>query len=153
MIIIWFLLFIAPLTLFLHEFGHSVGAYLVQSDKIQLFIGIGKRIVFFRIGKISIHIHTFYMLGGQTASERSPYYTKAEQIIISLFGPLLNGIVGILGTFLFSTSNSSVLLFSNLFNIWLCVINLIPYRIGERQSDGYVVLKILFGKGNKDESV
>ena len=153
MIIIWFLLLIAPLTLFIHEFGHSIGAYLVKSDKIQLFIGVGKRIFSFHISKISIHIHTIYMLGGHTASERNPFYTKSEQIIISLFGPLLNGVMGILGTVLFYGSNSSVLLFFNLFNIWLCVINLIPYRIGDRQSDGYVVLKTMFGKQNQHESM
>ncbi|KQL52566.1 hypothetical protein AN964_02775 [Heyndrickxia shackletonii] len=153
MIIIWFLLFIAPLTLFIHEFGHSIGAYLVKSDKIQLFIGVGKRLFFFRISTISFHIHTFYMLGGHTASERDPYYSKVEQIIISLFGPLLNGVVGILSTLIFSASNSSVLLFFNLFNIWLCVINLIPYRIGDKQSDGYVILKIMFGRQNKRKSM
>ncbi|PKR84557.1 hypothetical protein [Heyndrickxia camelliae] len=68
MIIIWFLLIIAPFSLFIHEFGHSLGAYLVKSDKIQLFIGAGKRIFLFHAGKISIHLHTFYMLGGHTAS-------------------------------------------------------------------------------------
>lgn len=93
------------------------------------------------------------MLGGHTASERDPYYSKVEQIIISLFGPLLNGVVGILSTLIFSASNSSVLLFFNLFNIWLCVINLIPYRIGDKQSDGYVILKIMFGRQNKRKSM
>lgn len=150
--IIWFLLVIAPLTLFIHELGHSLGAYIVKSDKIQLFFGVGKRIKSFSIKRWTVHLHSFYMLGGHTVSERDPYYSKMEQVIISLFGPLLNGWIGILGTFLFS-NHSGVLLIFILFNFWLCIINLIPYRIGSRQSDGYAAVKALFSKERKDQSL
>lgn len=152
MIIIWFLLWLAPLTLLIHELGHSIGAYIVGSEKIQLFIGVGKRLLSFPVGKISIHIHSFYMLGGHTVSERDPYYSKTEQVVIALLGPLLNGLVGILLNLLLHTNRSEVLLTFILFNLWLCIINLIPYRIGSKSSDGYLIMKTLLSKKNRNES-
>ncbi|MBS4174482.1 M50 family metallopeptidase [Bacillus sp. FJAT-49736] len=153
MFIISFLLIIAPLTLFIHELGHSIGALLVRSEKIELFIGVGRRLLRLPLGRMSIHIHALFMLGGYTASERNPYYSKAEQIIISLFGPLLNGLLGILGALLLSYSHSRILLIFILFNLWLCIINLIPYRIGTRHSDGYLVLKTITARNSKNESI
>ena len=147
-----FLVIIAPITLFIHELGHAIGAYFVKSEKIELSIGAGKKLLSLYVGKLSIHIHMLYMLGGYSVSERDPYYSKHEQVIISLLGPLLNGLVGIFSLLLFPTYSSRILLTFTLFNFWLCIINLIPYRIGSRQSDGYAIIRTLWEKQNKDES-
>jgi hypothetical protein len=72
MIIIWFLLFAAPLTLLIHELGHLLGAYFVKAQQIHLYVGAGKNVFSFSVGRFSIHIHALYMLGGRTVSERNP---------------------------------------------------------------------------------
>lgn len=148
MIILIFLLIAAPITVFIHELGHALGSYLMKADKIELNIGAGPKLFSIQNRKWTICIYIFYMLGAHTASERYPYFSKTEQIVISAFGPLLNGVIGLIVQQWNPVDHLGICQLFALFNFWLFFINLIPFRIGGKQSDGYTILqKILTKKG------
>lgn len=140
-----FLFVFAPLAMLLHECGHGLGGLFVKAKEIKITHGTGPSIVRLSIGRLQYHLHLFYFLGGMTESAKEAPYDRLEKIVITLMGPILNGIIGLSVFCLLSSINSLWHLFT-LFNFWLCFINLIPFKIGERKSDGYIVFCLLFRK-------
>ena len=140
-----FLFIFAPLAMLLHECGHGLGALFVKAKEIKITHGTGPSIVTLSIGRLQYRLHLFYFLGGMTESEKESPYNRLEKITITLMGPIFNGIIGIFVFYFISSENQLLQLFV-LFNFWLCFVNLIPFKIGERKSDGYLVFCLLFRK-------
>jgi Zn-dependent protease len=142
-VILWFVLLIAPICTILHEFGHVLGAKSMKADSITLSIGAGKSICGFSCNHIHNSIHTLFFLGGLAYSERNKPYKPAEIIWITLCGPVGNGVAATVFYGLFGFTNVFVQLFI-LFNIWLAIVNMIPFKLKEKQTDGYTIVKTAY---------
>ncbi|QQZ09816.1 hypothetical protein [Heyndrickxia vini] len=147
MVLLFLFLFIAaPITIFIHEFGHALGSLLMRADKIEMNIGSGRKIYSIHCYKWTINVYLLYILGAHTFSEREPYFSKLEQIVITAFGPLLNGVVWFIFQWWIPIHSQNIWQLFALFNLWLFLVNLIPFKIGGKQSDGYTILQKLLTK-------
>ncbi|RKQ37709.1 site-2 protease family protein [Oceanobacillus halophilus] len=142
-IVVFLIFFIAPISTLIHELGHAVAARLLRADFVSLFIGKGKRLVTFNIFQIQFVVNSFFILGGHTMSYKSPPYNMYESVYVTLFGPLLNGIVAFILSIFYSIQANIYIEIAIWFNLWLFFVNLIPIRLNERQTDGYIVYKML----------
>ncbi|WP_099158414.1 site-2 protease family protein [Virgibacillus ndiopensis] len=136
------ILFIAPISTIFHELGHIVGAKLVKAESVTLSIGTGNEVYNFNHKRIQIRLHALYFLGGVAYSERNIPYKSGEIIWITLCGPIFNGVVAILVSVLFDLTNGFSQLLV-LFNSWLAIVNIIPFKIKEKQSDGYTIIQTI----------
>ncbi|MDC3413098.1 M50 family metallopeptidase [Aquibacillus sp. 3ASR75-11] len=139
--LIYLILIMAPLGLFAHELGHGLASLLLKASRVNLVLGSGKRLLTFKWNRLVITIHRVFFLGGYSNSERNDEFSRLEQIIICISGPLCNLIVaGGLSTLEIENNMAGLFI---LFNIWLGVINLIPFKIGQKPSDGYKIFTLL----------
>ncbi|WP_106497357.1 site-2 protease family protein [Lentibacillus sp. Marseille-P4043] len=139
-VLLWLLFFIAPISTVLHECGHMLGARLVKADQITLAVGVGKKMYHFSHKQYRVSIHALFFLGGLAYSERNKPYKPMEIVWITICGPFINGIAACLVYLLFGFANGYVQLFI-LFNIWLAIVNIIPFKLKEKHSDGYTIVK------------
>ncbi|WP_068671965.1 site-2 protease family protein [Oceanobacillus sp. Castelsardo] len=142
-VLFFLVLIIAPLSTFFHEIGHAIAARTLKASEITLKMGIGKRILAITLLELNIEIYSLFFIGGHTVSSRHPYYKKGELIYISLMGPLSNGIIAL---FLCLYLRNEVNLYIELsfwFNIWLFIMNIIPIRLNNKYTDGYIVYKLI----------
>ncbi len=137
---------IIPLTTLLHELGHYFMTKFYFVDNVTISVGSGKKLIHFKFKSLTFVLRIF-PYGGATFFELTSYLSPLKQIWISLGGPLLNGFIAIL---LFSQVLGNDLDFITLwlqwfalFNLWVCVMNLIPYKIGTFYSDGWVIVKAI----------
>lgn len=142
-LIIVFLFLIAPISNILHEIGHMIGAIIVKSDNMILTIGKGKKVLTVPLKKLVIHVHRVFFIGGHAASKRHNPYKPLEMILITFCGPLLNILIGLSAYLLFRAHMSDYVLLFILFNLWLGLTNLIPFKIKGKYSDGYLIFKTL----------
>ncbi|MEI3604692.1 M50 family metallopeptidase [Pseudogracilibacillus sp. SE30717A] len=144
-------LLIAPFSLLFHEIGHAVGAKIFQASSIQLSLGVGNKLWAARWQNIHITIYTFFLVNSYVASIREERFSKKEKIIIALLGPMFSLL---LATLLFivyhAFISANVVYIFFLFNVWIFFINLIPIKIGQKQSDGYTICKLML-KRNYDK--
>lgn len=142
--LLYLLFIVAPIGTFIHESGHALGAKLVKADKVVLSIGLGKIIGTISLRQIEIRLHTFFFIGGFVQSERHLPYTVGETCLISICGPLNNAVFAsflyILQTSYFDNYFMQVLY---LFNVWLAIINIIPFKFTGKQSDGYTIVQAI----------
>ncbi|MFB4166374.1 site-2 protease family protein [Virgibacillus sp. JSM 102003] len=137
---------VAPISTVLHEAGHIIGAKSLNADRMRLTIGSGTIVRTFFISKVQITIRAIFFLGGLASSERKNMYKPYELIWIALCGPLTNGFVAFLLYIIYTAYPSNYLLLLLLFNLWIGIINLVPFRFKEKQSDGYTIVKALTQK-------
>jgi len=145
---IWFVLYllfvVAPIGTFVHEGGHALGARIAKADTVVLSIGVGKEALSYSFKKVHLKVHMLFFMGGYVLSERATSYTTGEKCLISICGPLLNILcaTGLFYMQVYIVDHPFVALLC-LFNVWLAFINIIPFKIGNKQSDGYTILKVL----------
>lgn len=149
-LIIVLIIVIAPISLLFHEIGHVVGAKLMSATKILLTIGIGKQIFSLSIQNIDIRFRKFFVVNSFTSTIRNRPFTNKEKIFITFMGPLFSSLLALLayGIYYSFLSNIYVLILF-LFNLWLVLINLLPFKIGEKESDGYIIMQLIFQRFNK----
>lgn len=128
---------------FIHELGHALGARIVAFKKVRLSIGSGKEIGSFHLLQIEWKFHVICFLGGHTSYETPRTYNALDIAFVAMMGPIMNAI-----TFLFIdlfTDNfiSTSLYVFLLFNGWMFLANIVPIKWNEKQSDGYIVLKMI----------
>lgn len=142
-LIITFLLFIAPFTIIIHEIGHMAGAIIVKADNVHLSIGQGKKVFTVSLRKLVIHIHAIFFMGGQATSKREKPYGPMDILLITISGPLMNVFLASAIYFLFKVHSSDYILLFIFFNLWVGLGNLIPFKIREKYSDGYIIFHTL----------
>ncbi|WP_163969905.1 M50 family metallopeptidase [Oceanobacillus halotolerans] len=145
-IVIIFLFIMAPIATFIHEFGHAIGARMRGADNVNLSLGTGNKCIHFNLNNIHITICSLYFLGGLVWSNRSTPYSNSELVLIALSGPISNGMVALVSFIPFYFIPNSYLSVFILFNLWLCIMNLIPFKIKQKKSDGYTIWQVLFEK-------
>ena len=141
--LIVFILIIVPISLFIHELGHLLGAKHLKADRVTVSIGIGKELYSFVYKNLHFNIYMFIMFQAYTDSERNPRFTDKEYAFITLMGPIFSLILtGVSGVLLIKIT-SEVLTYFFFFNLWLSVVNLIPFKIKNQKSDGYLIWDLL----------
>ncbi|QKY69240.1 site-2 protease family protein [Lentibacillus sp. CBA3610] len=142
-LVVYLILFAAPFGTLIHEIGHVLGAKLVSADKITLTMGAGSTIFRFVWNKTDISIRVLFFLGGMAGSERRMPYQSTEQIIIAALGPVSSIIASGLCYGLYNVYPNSYLLILLLFNLWIAVLNIVPFRIKDKKSDGFVICQAI----------
>lgn len=146
-VVIIFIAFIVPASLIFHEIGHVVGAKLRRADQIHLTIGIGIKVFETTLFGVRIFFRLIYMLGSYTSTVRTIPLKSNEKIFITLMGPIFNLLLSVIFFYVYKFHIDEPIIFvSCLFNLWLAVMNLIPYKIGMKQSDGYIVYSLIKNK-------
>jgi len=145
-LLLFLVLVVAPIGTLIHEGGHAIGALLVRADHINLSIGLGKKIGTISFRNFQITVHMLFFLGGFVQSYRNASYRIIEVVCITLFGPINNGLFAILFYLLDGIYYNQYIHLLFLFNLWLALMNIIPYKIKGKQSDGYTILRILLDK-------
>lgn len=141
---LYLLFIVTPFSLFVHEMGHVVGARWIHATKITVTIGIGKTIATVSFNTVSFIIRSIYFIHCSTETKRIKHISKREAILVSVLGPLFSlcmSFIFYMWYNLFVPHPSVYLLF--LFNLWLGIVNFIPFKIGQKYSDGYVIVKQL----------
>ena len=136
--------FIAPVSLLFHEIGHAIGAKWMKVTTIHLTIGIGKTMWEGSLLNIQITIKKVFVFNSFTAMIGERPLQNKEKVFISLMGPIFSGILAFLLYLIYIAVPMSTIYLFYLFNLWLVVINLFPFKIGQKQSDGYTIYKLLF---------
>lgn len=145
-LIVYLLLVVSPIGMVIHEFGHAFGAKLVKSVDITITFGIGKKIFTFVTKHTRINIHALYFLGGYTKTSGCKINTNKHVFWITLLGPLNNALFAIIFYYLNQIFVSPYLNLLFLFNLWLAVVNILPFKYKGKQSDGYIILQSLQNK-------
>lgn len=139
-----FIVVIVPVSLFWHELGHLVGARIVRATHITLTIGIGKPILQRTYKNMTFVVNQLFLFHSLTETSSVKSLTRKNMVIITLMGPISSLILSLLTySFYMLILPSTVILLTILFNLWLGVINLLPFKINERQSDGYTILQMI----------
>jgi len=141
------LFFIAPVSLLFHEIGHAIGAKLVNASNIHITLGIGKKVFEGSIIGIHIVIRQLIIINSITSTFRDEPFRKYERILISILGPGFSVIFAVIFYIAYyAIIPAGTLYISFLFNLWLVFINLLPLKIGQKESDGYTICKLLYSK-------
>ena len=141
--ILYLLLIVAPIGTIIHETGHLIGAIIVKADRISISIGLGKKIGTYSFRNVTINIHTLFFLGGYVQSQRKASYETSEVVWITIFGPINNAVFAMIFYFMNEIYVHPYIQILFLFNLWLAVVNIIPFKIRGKQSDGYMILKAI----------
>src|SRR5690625_1450741 len=128
---------VVPIGTFVHELGHGIVATFAKADSVTLYIGFGKRVKTMVFNRFTIHLHLVFFIGGLTESKRTPVYSAKEKALIAMGGPACNAILAVLFIILFYPTNNPYIQVFILFQAWLMLINIIPYKRKGKNSDGY----------------
>lgn len=139
-----FLFIIGVVSLIFHELGHITASRWNRAEQIYLIIGAGKQIFTFTIGRLIVRIQQLFFMHFVTVSNRDKTYTSKERIVISIMGPAFSILLAVFFYSLFYFYFSVYVVYIGfLFNIWLAFFNLIPLKIGQKATDGYIIYKTL----------
>ncbi|MYL48408.1 hypothetical protein GLV98_02890 [Halobacillus litoralis] len=134
---------VAPLSLFIHELGHLFPGLYFRADQSVLHLGRGKVIGQWRKGGIHVYFHLFFFQGAYSVNERKRPFKDFEEAWISIGGPLFNAITAFVLFLWFKEQGGNVLRISFLFNMYLALMNLVPFSIKGKDSDGYRLWSIV----------
>jgi|SRR5699024_7009484 len=141
------LIIITPISLFWHELGHALGARFVRASQITLTIGIGKPIFEHNYNNMTFVIRKIFLFHSLTETQCHESLSRKDKLVITFMGPINSLVLSILAYGLFVlTSPHPLFYIMSLFNIWVGLINLLPFKINERQSDGYTILQTIKNK-------
>lgn len=138
------LIVIVPITNFFHEFGHAAVAKMFRIDNVTIHLGSGPELFTLRLFNIMITIHLLFFIGGYSKNTDRKDISAAKQGMIALGGPISNILLTVL---LYSFGNLSyhLLQLAIAFNLWVALMNLLPFKLFGKKSDGYVVMELLYG--------
>ncbi|GGA60925.1 site-2 protease family protein [Ornithinibacillus halotolerans] len=143
---VYLLFVVAPLSNLVHELGHLIGAKLAKADSITLLHGRGRTVQQFSFKNINIQFGWLFFTTGLTKSNREQAYHPNEKIYISFMGPFFNGIIVFIFYFLYQLLPNAYISLVVLYNSWLFIMNIIPFKIGKQRSDGYIIIREIFRK-------
>ncbi|WP_139186863.1 hypothetical protein [Sediminibacillus halophilus] len=147
LVLIYLVLVAAPAGVLIHESGHVIGSWFCRAEHMNLSLGTGKRMKAVRIGrKLTIHFHLLLTAGGNASSVRTHPYSNMEKVVISMGGPACSLAAGWVLMQFVSEGNTWIRLFA-LYNIWIAMINFIPFKWRGKKSDGYFVFRAIYGDG------
>jgi len=138
-----FFYLVVPLVHLIHEAGHVCMAKLHKVKNTEIGIGVGPKIFDFYFKGTKIQLNIIPFLGGYSSNDQAGKLSHKEIALISFGGPLftLLSIVFFLPFWTpFQFSFSALFVY---FSLWIGIVNLIPFKIGEKQSDGWQIASSL----------
>ncbi|SHF58106.1 hypothetical protein [Ornithinibacillus halophilus] len=147
-VLFWlYLLFVAiPLCTLIHESGHMLAARILKADHITLVIGRGSDKYKFSISKLQVVIRSLFLITGVTESSREKPYKRLEIIFITLCGPISNLFFFLLFLYLYMIFHNDYVFVLMLLNAWIGIVNITPFKVKGKLSDGYVIFQQIFKK-------
>ncbi|UOQ93637.1 site-2 protease family protein [Halobacillus shinanisalinarum] len=127
---------VAPLGLFIHELGHTIVGLWSGAERSSLSLGIGPTLFKCKIKRLTVQLHCIFFIGGYSYNEKEVNFTPKQQAMISLGGPLSNAICAAILYMSDLPQQGQVLQLFYLFNLYLALVNMIPFRLKGRESDG-----------------
>ncbi|MFS0751531.1 hypothetical protein [Oceanobacillus sp. 1P07AA] len=138
--IVLFLFIIAPIITLIHEIGHVSGSFVYKAVHISIHIGWGSPIIKKRVGNLQVNIYSLYILGGGSYYHFSHDLLPHQRAFIALLGPLFNIIVFFMLLIPFGIDSDYLLVsLAMWFNLWIAIVNMIPFQWKNKSSDGLVV--------------
>ncbi|UOR12411.1 site-2 protease family protein [Halobacillus amylolyticus] len=132
---------VAPLGLFIHELGHAAVGLWNGAERSHLSLGVGPLLCKCKIKRLTVHLHYIFIIGGHSLNEKEADFTSKQQAMISLGGPLSNAVCAAVLYMSDLPQQSHVLQLLYFFNLYLALVNMIPFRLKGRESDGCRFLK------------
>lgn len=142
--ILLFFLFIVPAVHLIHEMGHVLFAKLFGIKETEIVLGIGPEWFHFSHASIRYRVHYLVFLGGYSTNSREGVLSPEKVAFISLGGPLFNIASIFLVLPLLSEYDLLLLHLFILFSSWVGLVNLIPFKMGNRRSDGWQIATSLY---------
>ena len=143
MLLIGFLLLAAPISNLLHEIGHILVARFFQVRGTQISLGIGPKLFGFKVGGTFLEINLVYFIGAFSTNDSSLEISDFKKAMIAVGGPVMNIVIAVVMMRIYEIENMLVSL-TIFYNIWLGIMNLLPYKFIGKASDGWVFLSSLF---------
>lgn len=141
--LIFLILVIVPISLFIHELGHLLGAKYLKADRVTIYLGAGRKLFTLSFKEMTLNVSLLIMFNAHTQSERKQNFTNKELAFITMMGPLFSLIFTGFFSLLFIITTSELIFYFFLFNLWLAVINLVPFKTKNQKSDGYLIWNLL----------
>lgn len=142
--ILLFFLFIVPAVHLIHEMGHVLFAKLFGIKETEIVLGIGPELFHFSHASIRYRVHSLIFLGGYSTNSKEGVLSPEKVAFISLGGPLCNIASILLALPLLSEYDLLLLHLFILFSSWVGLVNLIPFKLGNRRSDGWQIVTSLY---------
>jgi hypothetical protein len=137
--ILLFLFLIVPLVHFIHESGHVFMARIYGVKGTRIVIGAGPKLGDLTIWGAGIRLNMVPFLGAHSTNSDAGQLTYDKIAWISSGGPIFN-ILSIM--FVLPFWNSLYFSLTTLFiyfSLWIGLVNLIPFKIGHKKSDGWQI--------------
>lgn len=77
-LLFYLIVFVAPISILCHEFGHAVAAWFFRAEKVYISIGAGTVKKIINVGRFHFTIAPLFFAGGMATSVRQPDYTRRE---------------------------------------------------------------------------
>jgi hypothetical protein len=145
-----FLLIATPPSLLFHELGHGFAAKSVRGTTVGIAIGTGKLLWQGKLLGIDMMIYQLFIVNSHAYYHHDRSFSSFEKIYISVMGPCFSLLLAFFFFVLFTLFHMEpgiYILF--LFNLWIGIVNFIPFKIGQKQSDGYTICKQLIKQWKK----
>src|SRR5699024_9651363 len=110
---------------------------------LHLTIGYGTKLFTFTCLNIQLIICRFFFIGGYVKNGRYLPYLTIAMLRIIVFERLLHVLFAVFFYMLYNLFPNVYIFLLLLFNLWLALINLIPFKVKDKQSDGYMILNLL----------
>jgi hypothetical protein len=134
-----FFFVIVPLVHLIHEAGHVFMAKLYDVKGTQIVIGAGPKIFETRIAGTGIRLNCILFLGAYSTNMEEGKLSYNEVVWISAGGPIFNILsIGLVLPF-WNPFYFSLLNLFFYFSLWIGIVNLIPFKVGTRKSDGWQI--------------
>src|SRR5699024_1372672 len=127
-------LLITPNSIIIHDIALLLGAKHLKADRIVISIGSGKKIFSYNFNEMSIKSYLMIMFQAHTHSERQPKFNNKELAFITAMGPLFSLILTVFLGLLLCVITSEIIIYFFLFNLWLTITNLIPFKFKNQMS-------------------
>ncbi|WP_169864790.1 site-2 protease family protein [Sutcliffiella halmapala] len=141
-----FLFVVVPVVHLIHELGHVLVAKIYNVTQPKIVLGMGPELFRFTLFGINLNVNYIVFLGGYstTTNEKDEELSAGKVAFISLGGPLFN-IVSIILMLPFLANQPLIMVnMFFFFSCWIGFVNLIPFKIGEKKSDGWQVITSLY---------
>jgi|GEM_PF-4297768 len=126
-IYVWINIFMTPV-LVMHEFGHSIAAYIFGIKKCRITVGL--------YGMVMPNIYISYL--------EIYKLEKKKLLVLLLAGVIMNAVMALVFFALYIGSRNNLFLIITISNIRAIIYNLIPFGL----TDGYFVFSIISKKPN-----
>ncbi|UFJ39516.1 hypothetical protein LOK74_15815 [Brevibacillus humidisoli] len=148
--IMLFLFVVAPLGILVHECGHLLIAILMRVRECKIHLGVGP--VLYSGSRVTVRL-AFFMGGTTEYSVSEDPSMRGKVALISLGGPLSNLLCyWLIQQWITSYHIESILpTYFLMFNLWLAVMNVIPVKLGQIRSDGWLFFHNLYAFLKKKE--